>query len=164
MCFTLFPGPLKHSNSKEMMLPGLLRWLKSVNAQVVVCCPLMNREACWGAQITGIPCVGLMTTAGPGSMAYAMKDFLEKMGLTIEGCLEHRKNYQPLQECFERLRSTCPGWPMVSTTDEMARVCKQTPSGVTNLKNIGSNCFATNIYWTQAAPSSRKTGITQKGD
>lgn len=89
----------------EMMLPGLLRWLKSVNAQVVVCCPLLNREACWGAQITGIPCVGLMTTAGPGSMAHAMKDFLEKMGMTVEECLEHRKNYQPLQECFERLRS-----------------------------------------------------------
>lgn len=89
----------------EMMLPGLLRWLKSVNAQVVVCCPLMKKEACWGAQITGIPCVGLMTTAGPGSMAYAMKDFLEKMGMTIEECLEHRKNYQPLQECFERLRA-----------------------------------------------------------
>lgn len=109
MCWIFFPGPLKHSNSKEMMLPGLLRWLKSVNAQAVVCCPLMNREACWGAQIAGIPCVGLMTTAGPGSMAHAMKDFLEKMGLTIEGCLEHRKNYQPLQECFERLRSKCPG-------------------------------------------------------
>jgi len=117
--FYFFPGPLKHSNSKEMMLPGLLRWLKSVNAQVVVCCPLLNREACWGAQITGIPCVGLMTTAGPGSMAHAMKDFLEKMGMTVEECLEHRKNYQPLQECFERLRSKCPGgqWRQHGTDD-----------------------------------------------
>ena len=97
------------------MLPGLLRWLKSVNAQVVVCCPLLNREACWGAQITG----GLMTTAGPGSMAHAMKDFLEKMGMTVEECLEHRKNYQPLQECFERLRSKCPGgqWRQHGTDD-----------------------------------------------
>ena len=89
----------------EMMLPGILRWLKRLKAQVVVCCPLMNRDACLATEILKIPCVGLLTTAGPGSMASATKDFLDKMGLTVEECLEHRKNYQPLQECFQRLRA-----------------------------------------------------------
>ena len=89
----------------EMMLPGILRWLKRLKAQVVVCCPLMNRDACLATEILKIPCVGLLTTAGPGSMASATKDFLHKMGLTVEECLEHRKNYQPLQECFQRLRA-----------------------------------------------------------
>eukprot|EP00490_Sorites_sp_Unknown_P009257 CAMPEP_0114664414 /NCGR_PEP_ID=MMETSP0191-20121206/28783_1 /TAXON_ID=126664 /ORGANISM="Sorites sp." /LENGTH=460 /DNA_ID=CAMNT_0001906531 /DNA_START=74 /DNA_END=1456 /DNA_ORIENTATION=+ len=90
----------------EMMLPGLLRWLKDVRAQVVVCCPLMNRDACLACEILGIPCVGIMTTAGPGSMALACKDFMAKMGLTVEECLEHRKNYQPLHDCFEHLVTT----------------------------------------------------------
>eukprot|EP00438_Fugacium_kawagutii_P008071 Skav214649 [mRNA] locus=scaffold1763:547:1767:- [translate_table: standard] len=60
----------------EMMLPGMLRWLKSVRAQAVVCCPLMNREAGLSAEILRIPCVGLMTTAGPGSMALGFKDLM----------------------------------------------------------------------------------------
>lgn len=48
----------------EMMLPGLLRWLRRQRIQVLLCCPLMNREAAWGAKLVDIPCVGLMTTAG----------------------------------------------------------------------------------------------------
>ena len=48
----------------EKMLPGLLRWLRRQQVQVLLCCPLMNREAAWGAKLVGIPCVGLMTTAG----------------------------------------------------------------------------------------------------
>ena len=89
----------------EMMLPGILRWLKRLKAQVVVCCPLMNRDACLATEILKIPCVGLLTTAGPGSMASLFEDSFDKMGLSVEECLEHRKNYRPLQECFQRLRA-----------------------------------------------------------
>ena len=73
---------------QELMLPGILRWLREVQAEVVVICPLMNKEACWAAQILSLPCVGIMTTAGPGSLPYAMTEWLEQMGYTPERCLE----------------------------------------------------------------------------
>ena len=72
----------------EMMLPGILRWLRKTGAEAVVVCPLMNKEACWAAQIIGIPCIGILTTAGPGSLRSATLDWLAKMGYTPERCLE----------------------------------------------------------------------------
>jgi len=90
---------------QEMMLPGILRWLEKVGVDVVVLCPLMNKEACWAAQILGIPCVGIMTTAGPGSLRLATLEWLEKMGYTTERCLKERRAYQPLLEAVDRLRA-----------------------------------------------------------
>ncbi|CAE7208901.1 ydhE, partial [Symbiodinium pilosum] len=90
----------------EMMLPGILRWLRKTGAEAVVVCPLMNKEACWAAQIIGIPCIGILTTAGPGSLRSATLDWLAKMGYTPERCLEERRAYQPLNEAIDRLRSS----------------------------------------------------------
>ncbi|CAE7740376.1 ydhE [Symbiodinium sp. CCMP2592] len=90
---------------QEMMLPGILRWLEKVGVDVVVLCPLMNKEACWAAQILGIPCVGIMTTAGPGSLRLATLEWLEKMGYTTERCLKERRAYQPLLDAVDRLRA-----------------------------------------------------------
>ncbi|CAE7782770.1 yojK, partial [Symbiodinium microadriaticum] len=90
---------------QEMMLPGILRWLEKVGVDVVVICPLMNKEACWAAQILGIPCVGILRTAGPGSLRLATLEWLEKMGYTTERCLKERRAYQPLLEAVDRLRA-----------------------------------------------------------
>ncbi|CAE7928443.1 ydhE [Symbiodinium necroappetens] len=65
----------------------------------------MNKEACWAAQILGIPCVGILTTAGPGSLRLATLEWLEKMGYTTERCLKERRAYQPLLEAVDRLRA-----------------------------------------------------------
>ena len=54
--------------SIELMLPGLLRWLRKIRAEAVLFCPLINAEAPLAAQILGIPSAGLLTTAGPGSV------------------------------------------------------------------------------------------------
>ena len=51
----------------ELMLPGTLRWLRSIHADAVLFCPLVNLEAPLAAQILGIPSAGRLTTAGPGS-------------------------------------------------------------------------------------------------
>ena len=86
---TLFVAMFKlREIMQELMLPGILRWLRKVKADVVVICPLMNKEACWGAQLLGIPCVGILTTAGPGSLRSATVEWLGNMGYTPERCLE----------------------------------------------------------------------------
>ncbi|CAJ1389649.1 unnamed protein product [Effrenium voratum] len=104
----------------EMMMPGLLRWLARIRAEAVVCCPLMNREASLGAQVLRLPCVCLLTTAGPGAMPVAMADMLKTFNITLEQCMEERANFQPLLDSLQRLREkygvkvelTDDMWPM----------------------------------------------------
>jgi UDP:flavonoid glycosyltransferase YjiC (YdhE family) len=89
----------------EMMLPGAIRWLQKIHAHAVVCCPLMNTEAVCAANVVGVPCVGIFTTAGPGSSVAAMTEFLASAGLTPEGILEERSQFQPLTDCLRRLEA-----------------------------------------------------------
>lgn len=89
----------------EMMLPGAVRWLRKVQADAVVCCPLLNAEAVYAAKVVGIPSVSLLTLAGPGSLAMATNDMLRREGLTTEEVLGMRKSYEPLPECIGRLKA-----------------------------------------------------------
>mmetsp|Transcript_17794 Transcript_17794/g.31142 ORF Transcript_17794/g.31142 Transcript_17794/m.31142 type:complete len:546 (-) Transcript_17794:58-1695(-) len=87
----------------ELMLPGAIRWLTRIQAKTVVCCPLINKEAVYAAKLLGMPCASLLTTAGPGSMAHAMKEILDLEGLTPEGMTQARLNFQPLQDSVARM-------------------------------------------------------------
>jgi len=89
----------------EMTLPGAIRWLREVQANAVVCCPMLNPEAVFAAKFVGIPSVALLTLAGPGSLAMATHDMLGREGLTPDDVLGMRKSYKPLQECIDRLKA-----------------------------------------------------------
>ena len=52
----------------ELMLPGTLRWLHKIQAQAVLCDPLISLEAPLAAKVAQIPCAALLTTAGPGTL------------------------------------------------------------------------------------------------
>eukprot|EP00928_Gymnodinium_smaydae_P043607 TRINITY_DN2917_c0_g4_i1.p1 TRINITY_DN2917_c0_g4~~TRINITY_DN2917_c0_g4_i1.p1 ORF type:complete len:584 (-),score=60.85 TRINITY_DN2917_c0_g4_i1:210-1823(-) len=88
----------------EMMLPGTVRWLRQVKADVVVCCPIINNAAVYAAEFLGVPCVSLLTTAGPGSCEAFMRDFLNHSGRTPEELVKGRMEFQPLRDCMVRLR------------------------------------------------------------
>jgi len=89
----------------EMMLPGTIRWLQRIRADTVVYCPMMNLEAAYAAKVLGIPSIALLTTAGPGSLAKAMNEFLAQQGLSRDEVLEIRTSFAPLRECLGRLEA-----------------------------------------------------------
>ncbi|CAE7669677.1 putative UDP-glucosyltransferase YjiC [Symbiodinium microadriaticum] len=89
----------------EMMLPGTLRWLQEIGADVVVCDPLINLEASLAAQLAGLPCASILTIAGPGAGQPAWQNILDAAGLTVEQMLEQRRQFQPLRECLQRLNA-----------------------------------------------------------
>eukprot|EP00928_Gymnodinium_smaydae_P025794 TRINITY_DN20444_c0_g4_i1.p1 TRINITY_DN20444_c0_g4~~TRINITY_DN20444_c0_g4_i1.p1 ORF type:complete len:563 (+),score=78.43 TRINITY_DN20444_c0_g4_i1:85-1773(+) len=88
----------------ELMMPGAIRWLQKLNADVVVCCPLINLEAIYSAKFLGIPCVGLMTTAGPGCAESFFGEFMKQTGLTVEDMIRDREEFPALAESMVRLR------------------------------------------------------------
>jgi len=90
----------------ELMLPGTLRWLRKIKAQAVLCCPMINLEAAVAAKLAGIPCVGLLTVAGPGGFQLAWSNLLQSLNMTPEGILEERRQFQGLLDCLERLKKT----------------------------------------------------------
>eukprot|EP00928_Gymnodinium_smaydae_P056106 TRINITY_DN39534_c0_g1_i1.p1 TRINITY_DN39534_c0_g1~~TRINITY_DN39534_c0_g1_i1.p1 ORF type:complete len:559 (+),score=51.65 TRINITY_DN39534_c0_g1_i1:99-1775(+) len=89
----------------EMMLPGLIRWLRKIKADVVVCCSLLSIEAVYGAKYLNIPCVGLLTTAGPGNSEIFLTDTLKQIGMSVEDVLLDRKHFQPLMDSIHRLQT-----------------------------------------------------------
>lgn len=89
----------------ELMVPGTLRFLQRVNADVVVCCPLMNKDAVYAAKFLKIPCVGLLTTAGPGSMKKAFEEMLRVSGITSEEVLQSATHFVPGHESSRRLEA-----------------------------------------------------------
>lgn len=88
----------------ELMLPGTLRWLRSIHADAVLFCPLVNLEAPLAAQILGIPSAGRLTTAGPGSVKLIFNNLLKSVSSTAEEILEERLSFPALHECLDRLR------------------------------------------------------------
>ncbi|CAE7665516.1 yojK [Symbiodinium sp. CCMP2456] len=90
----------------ELMLPGTLRWLEKIKAQAVLCDPLINLEAPLAARVAGIPCVALLTVAGPGGQEIAWGGVLKALGTTAEKVLQERRQFQGLQDCIERLKKT----------------------------------------------------------
>jgi len=79
----------------ELMVPGALRFLQQVKADVLVCCPLMNGDAVQAAKILEIPIVSLLTTAGPGSMAKALQEMVQMNGQSVEELQEITKLFAP---------------------------------------------------------------------
>lgn len=88
----------------ELMMPGVLRWLRELQPKAVVYCPLMNQEAPLAAKVLGIPSVALLTTAGPGSMAKAISEFLEAEQLSVEQLEAMAVGYEPLEGATRRLQ------------------------------------------------------------
>lgn len=93
--------------SLELKLPGTIRWLRSICANVVVFCPLLHLEAAYGGQLLGIPSVGLLTTAGPGSILRMLEEFLFSSGITKDQLRSKVESFEPhcaavgrLNECY----------------------------------------------------------------
>lgn len=85
-----------HELAVELKLPGTLRWLREICADLVVCCPIVNLEAPLAAKVVQVPCVPLLTTAGPGSAKLFWENILRALGLTAEELLEERSQFQGL--------------------------------------------------------------------
>lgn len=87
----------------ELQLPGLMRFLREMEPSAIVFCPIMNTEAALAARMLGIPAIGLLTTAGPGSGAQLVEGMLGK-GPHDE--LEHDlRTFEPSLAAVERLNA-----------------------------------------------------------
>ena len=89
----------------ELQIPGLLRWMAKIRANAVVYCPLASREGSVAAKIMGLPSIGLLTTAGPGSMEKSLSEFLQMMGTSWEEARAEIRAFSPVWECLDRLKS-----------------------------------------------------------
>jgi len=90
---------------REMMLPGVTRWLRALGAHAVAYCPLMNTETAIAAAALGIPSVALLTTAGPGSTTPSFEEFLSQAGVTAEELRQVTREYLPNVEAAARTSS-----------------------------------------------------------
>ncbi|CAE7909911.1 ydhE [Symbiodinium sp. KB8] len=89
--------------SLELGLPGVLRWMQRLQPQVLVFCPMLNRDAFFAAKILGIPRVPLLTTAGPGSMVSVINQFLSWSGLSMPEIIERARKFPASAEAIRRL-------------------------------------------------------------
>jgi len=89
----------------ELALPGTLRFLHQVKPDVIVCCPILNREAVHAAKFLGVPSVGLLTTAGPGSLAKTFQELLVMSCTTAEEVLQAARDFAPSKESKARLEA-----------------------------------------------------------
>jgi len=89
----------------EFMAPGTIRFLQKLQPDVVVCCPLANRDGVFAARYLGIPCVSLLTTAGPGSMRKALLAFLDAGGVTLDEMIVEATGFIPGKECQDRMEN-----------------------------------------------------------
>ncbi|CAJ1426196.1 unnamed protein product, partial [Effrenium voratum] len=95
--------------SLELQLPGCIRWLQQLQPDAVAYCPLLCQDAAYAAEFLKLPKVAILTTAGPGSMAFTMQAFLDMSGSTAEEpwseeLLEECRNYAPLQQNVANLK------------------------------------------------------------
>eukprot|EP00928_Gymnodinium_smaydae_P012211 TRINITY_DN1443_c2_g1_i1.p1 TRINITY_DN1443_c2_g1~~TRINITY_DN1443_c2_g1_i1.p1 ORF type:complete len:582 (-),score=88.44 TRINITY_DN1443_c2_g1_i1:443-2188(-) len=89
----------------ELSMPGTVRFLQQIKPDVVVCCNLMCKEAVQAARFLSIPCVGLFTLAGPGSMVKTLNEFLKTSCVTCEELIEVSTTYAPAKESNDRLEA-----------------------------------------------------------
>jgi len=87
----------------EMMLPGVIRWLRSLHPCAVAYCPVMNEEAGFAAQFLGIPSVALLTLAGAGSVPAAFREFLASSNSSEESIRCVLEAYEPSRGAIDRL-------------------------------------------------------------
>ncbi|CAJ1393541.1 unnamed protein product [Effrenium voratum] len=117
--------------SIELMLPGLLRWLRKIRAEAVLFCPLINAEAPLAAQILGIPSAGLLTTAGPGSVKLIWSNVLKSVSSTAEEILQERRSFPALLECLDRLRGYGLRMPLEDTLNPVGLMPSALASNLT---------------------------------
>lgn len=87
----------------ELLLKGVLRWLRSVQADAILYCPLMNGEAAYAGKILGIPSVALLTTAGPGSVAPMINELMSSAGVTDDELFAVLDTYEPHKDAVTRM-------------------------------------------------------------
>eukprot|EP00930_Biecheleria_cincta_P047619 TRINITY_DN3304_c0_g1_i1.p1 TRINITY_DN3304_c0_g1~~TRINITY_DN3304_c0_g1_i1.p1 ORF type:complete len:573 (-),score=114.11 TRINITY_DN3304_c0_g1_i1:177-1781(-) len=89
----------------ELAFPGTLRFLQHVKPDVVVCCPILNREAVFAAKFLGVPSVALLTTAGPRSLAKLFQELLDMCCTTAEEILQAAMDFAPGKDSRARLEA-----------------------------------------------------------
>jgi len=90
--------------ANELMVPGMLRWLQSIRADAVMYCPMLNAEAVYGAELLGLESVGLLTTAGPGSLERSFEEFMAACGQTVEGIKAQLEVFEPHRAACKRFQ------------------------------------------------------------
>ena len=88
----------------ELALPGVLRWMQRLQPHVLVFCPMLNRDAYFAAKTLGIPCVPLLTTAGPGSLVPVVSQFLSWSGLSMPEAIDRARRFSPTAKAVQNLR------------------------------------------------------------
>jgi len=89
----------------ELMLPGVLRFLRKVAPNAIVFCPLLNAEAALAGRVLRIPSIALLTTAGLGSSEQFVQELFQKEGL-VESEVEHELlSYAPNLAAVRRLNA-----------------------------------------------------------
>eukprot|EP00928_Gymnodinium_smaydae_P035108 TRINITY_DN2476_c0_g2_i2.p1 TRINITY_DN2476_c0_g2~~TRINITY_DN2476_c0_g2_i2.p1 ORF type:complete len:541 (-),score=111.38 TRINITY_DN2476_c0_g2_i2:144-1706(-) len=90
----------------ELVLPGMLRWMRSVQPDAVVYCPVVSTEAAYAARILGIPSVAMLPLAGPGSLPRIFRDMMRTDNLTEQAFRDEVQSFAPNRQAVERLNST----------------------------------------------------------
>merc|ERR1719232_421922 len=81
----------------------MIRWLQKVSADAIMYCALFSSDAVYAGKVLGIPSVGLMTTAGPGSWCIAMAEMFGQSGCSEEGLEEILQTHRPHLDAVKRL-------------------------------------------------------------
>jgi len=89
----------------EKKLPGVLRFLKSLAADALVYCPLINIEAGLAAKVFGIPSVSLNTCAGPGALTTMFHALRETLQEDTEEFIERANTFEPELAANRRLNA-----------------------------------------------------------
>mmetsp|Transcript_92706 Transcript_92706/g.193774 ORF Transcript_92706/g.193774 Transcript_92706/m.193774 type:complete len:521 (-) Transcript_92706:581-2143(-) len=96
-------GRLKLAHIHALLsIPGTLRWLQEVGATAIVFDPLTHFEAALAAEVAGLPCAALITTAGPGSMAPSYKEMLRG---SVEDFLVEASAFAPGRAAHDALHA-----------------------------------------------------------
>merc|ERR1711879_429920 len=84
----------------ELLVPGVVRWLKEIQADVVMYCPLSSAEAGIAGHAFGISSIALLTIAGAGSLPKALQEMLP---ISLEALKSVLSGYEPHVESVGRL-------------------------------------------------------------
>jgi len=88
---------------QDLMLPGIIRWLRSLRPCAVAYCPMMTEEAAYAARFLGIPSVALLTTAGAGSIPASWKEFFSMCNSSEKAIFQVTETSDLLRSATDRL-------------------------------------------------------------
>lgn len=89
------------------LLPHFVKWLSERSPAVVVYCPVLCVVARLAAAHLNIPCVSLLTTAGPGYLDAAFKTH----GGSAAAFVGHLKGNEPNNNAIRSLKAALPSMP-----------------------------------------------------